>query len=310
MTDAIVVSPQQGAAIAHVDIATELPQIFQLARALSKATGFIPQHLKNEGEIAAVVLAGRELGLQPMVALRSLSMIKGKVVLAADVMLGLMIRSGVKVEWLADGSPAQGNVAKLKLSRPGHEPYVSTFSIEDAQRAGLSSNDNYKKHQGAMLRARCVSSAARAYCPDVLSGTYVPGELGEDEQQPQSRRQPARRSLDDVAGAAPAPFAAVSIASTPTTQETGSQSESPSAGPTTERDDFPALPGGGTRMEIDQHVEALASCRKEDLTFWIEALRDMEPTADEKYEAYEYFKSRCIELGVDPKSFSKKVAKG
>lgn len=199
MSDALV-------RIEQVDIASELPAIFKLSEALAGASGFIPAHLRTPGEIAAVVLAGRELGLQPMVSLRSLSMIKGKVVLAADVMLGLMIRSGVKVEWLADGSAAQGNIAKLKLFRPGHEPYTSAFSIEDAQRAGLASNDNYRKHQGAMLRARAVSAGARAYCPDVLSGCYVPGELEEDEA-PRAKKSGGKvqpMTLDDVAGEATA----------------------------------------------------------------------------------------------------------
>lgn len=290
MTDAIIRHDQQtAAAIAPVDIAVELPQIFQLARALSKATGFIPAHLKHEGEIAAVVLAGRELGLPPMVSLRSLSMVKGKVVLAADVMLGLMIRTGVKVEWLSDGSPAQGNVAKLKLARPGHEPYVSTFSLEDAQRAGLTSNDTYKKHQAAMLRARAVSAGARAYCPDVLSGTYVPGEL-EEEAAPARTVKP-RRSLDDVAVSreSSATNAGMSVHAVDAARHEDEQEHDPVTGevavkPYTQDDHIAAF----------QYVTDDASMRT-----WVDGLEQFQLTDRGRSIATAMVKKRCAELGLE-----------
>jgi hypothetical protein len=188
-----IVLADSGASLGRVNVASDLPAIFTLAKALSKAQGFIPQHLKSEGEIAAVVLAGMELGLQPMVALRSLSLIKGKVVLAADVQLALMIRAGAKVRWLSDGTDGH---AKLEVTRNGQAPYVSQFSLDMARKAGLT-GDNWQKHPAAMLRARCVSSAGRAIMPDVLAGCYVPGEI-EDEPAHAKQGKPAR-SLDDVA---------------------------------------------------------------------------------------------------------------
>jgi hypothetical protein len=189
------------AALGRVNVASDLPAIFTLAKALSKAQGFIPQHLKNEGEIAAVILAGQELGLAPMISLRSLRLIKGNVTLAADVQLALMIRAGAKIRWISDGSDGH---AKLEVTRPGQAPYVSQFSLEMAKKAGLLNNDNYQKHPASMLRARCVSSAGRAYMPDVLAGCYVPGEIEEDVPAQPSKPLRAVRTLDDVASAAPA----------------------------------------------------------------------------------------------------------
>lgn len=165
----------------------DLPSLFQLASALRQAQGFIPQHLRSEGEIVAVILAGRELGLPPMAAMRSIALIRGKVILDASMQLALMVRAGGKVKWLKDGT--DGQEAALEVRREGHEPYVSRYTWDMAKQAGLTGSDTWKKHTAAMLRARAVSAAGKAYMPDVLSGCYVPGEL--DEAQTEARREDA-----------------------------------------------------------------------------------------------------------------------
>src|SRR3982751_616489 len=43
-------------------------------------TGFLPPNIRTGGQAAAIILTGRELGMQPMRAIRSLQMVKGKVV--------------------------------------------------------------------------------------------------------------------------------------------------------------------------------------------------------------------------------------
>lgn len=194
--NAIVRHEQTG--LAQVDIASELPAIFTLAKALVKAGGFMPSHLKSEGEIVAVVLAGRELGIAPMAAIRSIRLIKGNVTLDASMQLALMVRAGCKVEWLEDGSKGR---AELRLERPGQPPYHSRFSLDDAKTAGLTSNDTWRKHPAAMLRARCVTAAGKAYCPDVLAGVYLPDELPGNDEPRSVSRVPAMlgREMSDAA---------------------------------------------------------------------------------------------------------------
>lgn len=172
-----VVAPEEtrSTAIVAFDAAAELPALFKLAHALVQAKGFIPSHLRNEGEIVATILAGRELGLPPMTALRSIYIVEGKVSLASDLQLALMLRAGVRSEWLETSDKA----AKLRLERPGSKPAVFSYTLEQAKRAGLAGKGNWEKHTEAMLRARCVSAAAKAYAPDVLAGVYVPDEIEE-----------------------------------------------------------------------------------------------------------------------------------
>lgn len=149
----------------------------KLASSLTKdARSMLPQSIRTPGEALAVIMAGQELGLPPMTALREVVLIKGKVTLSAQLMLAMMKRGGVRHTW--EHTDAKG--ATLTLQRGEDAPFTSSFTIEDAQRAGIASH-MYKKWPAAMLRARCISAAARAYCPDLLMGVYVHGELDDPE---------------------------------------------------------------------------------------------------------------------------------
>lgn len=154
-------------------------EIFALAKHLSKAVGFVPQALiGNEGAIAAAIMTGIELNIGPMEALRSLHVIDGKVTMAADFMLSRAIRAGIEHAWLEKSETR----AVLRLRRPGREPYTQTYTIEDAKRAGLTDKKNWRNHPAAMLRARAISAAMRAYAPDALgSGIYTADEVTSGE---------------------------------------------------------------------------------------------------------------------------------
>ena len=189
------------------DYAGGLSEILTVAKSLKQAGGFLPPHLKNEGEIVAVVLAGRELGIPPMASIRSIKLVKGNVTLDASMQLALMVRAGCKVKWLKDGSDGE---AILRLERPGQEPHESRYTLDMARKAGLT-GDNWTKHPAAMLRARCVTAAGKAYVPDVLAGVYLPDELPGDEPAPVRNV----RGLDDIAkeGKPRAPTAGQNLAS-------------------------------------------------------------------------------------------------
>jgi hypothetical protein len=171
----------------------DLNEIMMLAKTLVKADGFLPSHLKTEGQIAAVILAGHELGIPPMAAIRGIKLVKGNVTLDAALQLGCIVRSGAKFAWIHDGSDG---VAEAVFERPGQDPYVSRYTTEMAKRAGLD-GDNWRKHPAAMLRARVVTAAGKAYFPDVLAGVYLPDELEDSAPVESPKRAP--RSLADVA---------------------------------------------------------------------------------------------------------------
>ena len=168
--------------------------VFRLADALAKADGFVPRHLSGKpAAIAAVILTGVELGIGPMEAMRGIHVVEGKPTMSAEMMLARARRAGVRTRWLE----TTDRVARLAVTVPGDaEPQVFAFTWEDAQRAGVAGKDNWKKYPSAMLRARCVSMAIRAACPEVLgAGVYesTSGELtdGEPTETVTARVEPA-----------------------------------------------------------------------------------------------------------------------
>lgn len=155
----------------------DLPPVSELLRLGTELhkTGLLPPHIRSGGQAMAIILAGRELGLAPMTALRSIHLVEGRVTLAADLQLALVKRAGVKHRWVR----TDAEVATVELVRAGDAAFTFSYGIEDAKRAGLADKQNWRRHTPAMLRARAITAAIRAYCPDILTTVYDPDELRE-----------------------------------------------------------------------------------------------------------------------------------
>jgi hypothetical protein len=86
------------------------------------------------------------MGLSPVQSLRSIRVIQGKLELSADVQLGMFHQRGGKSQWLE----LTDKSVKLKLVAPWSiEAHVCTYTIEDAKRAGLLSNQTWTKYPKA-----------------------------------------------------------------------------------------------------------------------------------------------------------------
>jgi len=138
-------------------------------------SGFVPDAVKTPEQCLAIMLTGRELGIGPMAALRSIRIIKGQPTLSATLMLGLAYDriKGFKAEVDSDETHAWGD-----FSRPGQKVYHCEFSIEDAKRAGLSGKENWRGYPRHMMEARVVAQGARMVAPEACMGLYTPDELG------------------------------------------------------------------------------------------------------------------------------------
>lgn len=150
--------------------------VFALAERLAQARGFVPDAYAGKPEaLAAVILTGVELGLGPMQAMREIHVIKGKPSISANLMLALARRSGVKTRWIK----TDATIATIGVTVPGMAEQQMSFTSEQAKAAGLWGQGNWKTYPDAMLRARCISSAIRAYCPEVLGGSVYESDSGE-----------------------------------------------------------------------------------------------------------------------------------
>lgn len=136
------------------------------------STGFLPAHLRNGAQVAAVILTGRELGMPPMRAIRSLSLVKGKVVESADSQLARFKAQGGRAAF----SQLTEEGAVLALRHPNGDEHVESFTMADAKAAGLASNDNYKKFPKAMLRSRVITAGLKSLGWEGSVGAYDPDE--------------------------------------------------------------------------------------------------------------------------------------
>lgn len=141
------------------------------------SSGLIPTTIKTPEQAMIILLKGRELGIPPMQAFSSIAVVSGKPTMSAELMLSLIYKNvpGAIVNYLRSDDKA----CEIEAKRPGGKPAKFSFSMADAERAGLAGKGPWKQYPAALLRARTISAMARAVFPDALSGVvYTPEELG------------------------------------------------------------------------------------------------------------------------------------
>lgn len=140
-------------------------------------SGLCPATIKSPEAALFIILAGRDLGLSPVAALRNIHVIQGKVEVSADMQLALFARAGGAFRWLA----LSEQEAALELRAPWlAAPHVSRWTMEDAKRAQLAGGDNWRKYPRAMLRSRAITAGLKDVGFDATAGVYAPGEISEE----------------------------------------------------------------------------------------------------------------------------------
>jgi len=139
----------------------------------------------TDEQALAVMLKGWELDLKPIQATEGLYISgDGQLTMRADLMRSLVQRSGVGLIVPVESSTERATVKAIRYgvhSRP-HDEVLLTYTIEDAERAGLLSNPMWQTQRRACLFSRASSEAARSMFSDVLRGVcYTPEELGAAE---------------------------------------------------------------------------------------------------------------------------------
>lgn len=152
-----------------------LQDTLSLGEVLAKS-GFFSDS-KQASQAVVKVLAGRELGFGPIASMTGIHIVKGKPTVGANLMGAAIKGSGrynYRVVELTDQR------AEIAFFENGKEAGRSTFTMEDAKKAGITSNDTWTKYPKNMLFARALSNGARWFCPDVFSGVtpYTPEEFG------------------------------------------------------------------------------------------------------------------------------------
>lgn len=176
-----------------VPFGAEWDALRQQAEILVKS-GFLPPDLNTAEKVIAVLLTGREIGVPPMQAVRGIHVVNGRPSLSAELMLALGYQNIPGFRFKIDRST--NDIAVVTASRPGHDPVTITFTIGDAERAGLHQGANWRKYPAAMLRARATSAVLRIIAPDAIRGFYTPEEMGRAERDVEIERLAEARGVD------------------------------------------------------------------------------------------------------------------
>lgn len=130
--------------------------------------------------ILTSIMLGRELGLPAMASLRGIHIIEGRHALAAQLMVALILKSGL-AEYFRPIEISETSASYETLRKgDGNRPFTITHTIEMARTAQLvKPNSNWEKVPTDMLVARCQSRLARLIYPDIIGGLYTPDELKE-----------------------------------------------------------------------------------------------------------------------------------
>lgn len=141
------------------------------------ASGLLPNGITKPEAAVAIMLAGRELELAPMFALKNIAVIQGTPALSEQAMGLLIRRAGHKLR-VIESTNERCVVEGERTDDPGHKLRVQ-FTVEDAKRAGLLGKSSWKNYTRAMLRARAKAELGRSMFEDALAGlVYTVEELG------------------------------------------------------------------------------------------------------------------------------------
>ena len=162
------------------DVPTEWLAAMRLTARIYNTT-FVPTKLRGDpNEVLACMLMGQELGLKPMQALRMINVIEGRPSLSAELMRALVNRAGHRVDVV---EAKQDSVTLSGVRSDTGSRATVTWTLKDAERAGLLGNPAWKKYPRSMLLARATSELCRAIFSDIVGGLYTPEESAAIEGQ-------------------------------------------------------------------------------------------------------------------------------
>ncbi|WP_272970423.1 recombinase RecT [Comamonas terrigena] len=155
------------------------PQNFEQALTFSNYladSDLVPKDFKGKpGNCLIAMQWGAELGLKPLQSLQNLAVINGRPALWGDAVIALVMASPV-CEYVTEDD--DGHTAYCRVKRKGGPEQVRTFSIEDAQKAGLLGKQGpWTQYPKRMRQMRARAFALRDVFPDVLRGMPVAEEL-------------------------------------------------------------------------------------------------------------------------------------
>lgn len=159
---------------------------------------------RNPADVLFVILVGESLGLNAATALMNIYNVNGMPTMKADLKLALAKRNPEYAGCEID-SNTERCIVKMKRRKENgtEEAITSTFTIEDAKRAGLfPKKDNWRNYPQRMLKARAISYAVNDLFPDIVFG-MLSSEEAQDIDQHTEKTMAEYKIIESEAEALP-----------------------------------------------------------------------------------------------------------
>ena len=148
--------------------------------AMAFKSQLLPSSIKSQEAALIIQLKGRELGMSPMTAYANIYIVNGRPGISSEMLLALVRRDmpAAKIQF----TKSTDTICEIKSRRPDEDfDTITTYTIDDAKRAGLLGKDNWKNYPTDMLRARAIGRMKRMCFPEIAMGvSHTPDELIED----------------------------------------------------------------------------------------------------------------------------------
>ena len=145
------------------------------------ASGFFSD-IKTQAQAMVKVMAGAEIGLPPFASMSGIHIVQGKPVLGANL-IATLVKNDPRYDYRVKRS--DGEVCILAWYENGKPVGESSFTIQEANAAGLTGKQTWKAYPSDMLFARALTRGARRYAPGIFGGApvYTPEELDVDTDE-------------------------------------------------------------------------------------------------------------------------------
>ena len=159
-------------------VKSSLTEIMSIGKAFAES-GMFPD-IKTASQAVVKIQAGAEMGIPPFAAMSGIHIIAGKPTVGAGLMAANVKGSGKYDYRVVESTDKICSIEFYQLaakdSKTAYEKIgSSSFTIEDAKKAGTKNIDKFPKN---MLFARAISNGVKWFCPDIFNGpVYVTEEM-------------------------------------------------------------------------------------------------------------------------------------
>ncbi len=198
-TEAQVIPAQSGTAISDIvqqpsaNIVADFSRAYKLAKVIATAD-IIPDNYKNKpADCAIAVDMADRMGVSPMMVMQNLYVVKGKPSWSGQACKALIEGCGkfkpgsVRPVYIGTkGTDDRGCYLSAVWADTGDRVEGPEVTLKMARAEGwLGKNPKWTNMPELMLAYRASSFFARVYCPEVLMGVHVAGEV--EDIQPAER---------------------------------------------------------------------------------------------------------------------------